>query len=79
MIALFSVIDTTSNAVVEQFDIDVNEDRERLADYGVDAGELANGDVFEFGPDEAAEFADDFGLDVSAAAAGFTGKLVKPN
>ena len=62
MIALFSVIDTTSNAVVEQFDIDVNEDRERLADYGVDASELANGDVFEFGPEEAAEFADDFGL-----------------
>ena len=78
MIALFSVINSTDKSVVEEFDINVIEDRERLADYGVDAGELAGGDVFEFGPDEAAEFAEDFGLDVSAPA-GFSGKLVKPN
>jgi hypothetical protein len=78
MIACFSVINSIDQRVVEEFDIDVNEDRERLAEYGVDASELANGDVFEFGPDEAAGFAEDFGLEVSASA-GFTGKLVKPN
>jgi hypothetical protein len=78
MIALFSVISTTDKSVFEEFDIDVSEDRERLADYGVNASELANGDSFEFGPDEAAEFAEDFGLEVSAPA-GFSAKLVKPN
>ena len=78
MIALFSVINSTDKSVVEEFDIDVSEDRERLADYGVNPTELAQGDTFEFGADEAAEFADDFGLDVSAPA-GFHAKLVKPN
>ena len=78
MIALFSVVNSNDKSVIEEFDIDVSEDRERLADYGVDASELAAGDSFDFGPEEAAEFAEDFGLDVSAPA-GFSGRLFRPN
>ena len=76
MNAVFSVLNTASKAVIEEFDIDTNEDSVRLAEYGVDLGELAGGDVFEFGPDEASGFAEDFGLEVSAPD-GYSGKLSK--
>ena len=76
MNALFSVLNTASKAVIEEFDIDLGEDTERLAEYGVVAAEIAGGDVVEFGPEEAAGFAEDFGFEVSAPA-GYSAKLSK--
>jgi hypothetical protein len=72
----FSVLHPQTKAVAEEFEVDVSDGRERLADYGVEWADLANGVQFEFGPEEAAEFASDFGVEVSTPA-GYCGSLVK--
>ncbi len=76
MIVQFSVLHPDNKSVTEEFEVDVSDGRERLADYGVEWADLANGVQFDFGPEEAAEFASDFGVEVSTGA-GYSGSLIK--